>query len=152
MTAPTLAPRSALRENLAKAGARHSKADQTRIQDAHDNLVSAGADCGMDKTTPEGDLAKAADVLSKEVARGDALQKALDGINPQLEAITKSVKFLLDQPRAHPATRVIGKGEDNGGAAELTPEQILAKMSPDEISTMMIKLAQQKPQSILSRG
>jgi hypothetical protein len=139
------------KDAVLKAGARHSKLDQTRIQDAHDNLVAAGAGCGTEVEK----MAKDAGDLVKSEARGDALQKALDDINPQIEAIAKSVKFLLDQPRQHPLTRAITKAADNGGGPVTDDEALekkLAGMSPDEISLMLIKAAQQRGQSILARG
>ena len=144
------------RDAVLKAGKRHSKMDQQRIQDAHDNLVAAGADCGANgdddaSKSAGGELAKHADELSKAIARGDALQKTVDGILPQIDAIQKAVNHLLDQPVAHPLTRVMDKSQDNGGDAA-TPEGILAKMSSDDLATLAIKLAQQQGQPILSRG
>jgi hypothetical protein len=141
------------RDAVIKAGARHSKADQTRIQDAHDNLVSAGADCGTDASkAATGDLAKSADELSKMTAGRDALQKVVDELQPQIDTIAKAVQHLLDQPVAHPLTRVLGKGEDNGGDAEVTADAVLAKMTPDQLSLMAIKLAQRGGQPLLNRG
>lgn len=142
------------RDAVLKAGARHSKADQTRIQDAHDNLVSAGADCGTDasKVAAAGALAKSADELSKSNARGDALQKVIDELQPQIDTINKAVQHLLDQPRPHPVTRVVSKGQDNGGDVEPTAEELLAKMTPDQLSLMAIKLSQRQGQPILDRG
>ncbi|MET4238615.1 hypothetical protein [Bradyrhizobium sp. RT10b] len=139
------------RDNLAKAGARNSQADQKRIQAAHDAIVAAGASCETEKAAG-GDLAKAADELSKATARGDALQKALDGIQPQLDAIGKAVEHLLSQPVAHPLTRLVSKGQDNGGGAEADAQAALAKMTPDEVALLVIKAAQQNGQPLLSRG
>lgn len=139
------------RDNLAKAGARNSQADQKRIQAAHDAIVAAGASCETEKAAG-GDLAKAADELSKATARGDALQKALDGIQPQLDAIAKAVEHLLSQPVAHPLTRLVSKGQDNGGGAEIDAQAALAKMTPDEVALLVIKAAQQNGQPLLSRG
>jgi hypothetical protein len=140
------------RDAIEKAGARHSKADQTRIQDAHDNLVAAGADCGMDKGKKTDDLEKAADDLSKATARGDALQKALDNITPQLEEITKRLKHIESQPAPHPLTRVISKSQDGGGDAEVNIEEAVKKMTPDQLSVMLIKIAQQQGRPLLDRG
>jgi hypothetical protein len=140
------------RDAVEKAGARHSKTDQTRIQDAHDNLVAAGADCGMDKGKKTEDLEKAADELSKANARGDALQKAMDNITSQLGEITKRLKHIESQPAAHPLTRVVSKGQDNGGDAEVSAEEVIKKMSPDELSVMLIKIAQQQGRPLLERG
>ena len=140
------------RNNLAKAGARNSQADQVRIQAAHDSIVAAGAACATEKAAPAEDLAKVADDLQKQTARGDALQKALDGIQPQLDSITKAVTTLLNQPVAHPLTRLVSKGQDNGGDAEVAAEAVLAKMSPDEIALLAIKAAQKQGQPLLKRG
>ena len=140
------------RNNLAKAGARNSQADQVRIQAAHDSIVAAGAACATEKAAPAEDLAKVADDLQKQTARGDALQKALDGIQPQIDSITKAVTTLLNQPVAHPLTRLVSKGQDNGGDAEVAAEAVLAKMSPDEIALLAIKAAQKQGQPLLKRG
>lgn len=142
------------RDAVLKAGKRHSKQDQTRIQDAHDNLVAAGADCGgdADKAAKTGDLAKTADELGKVTASRDALQKVVDELQPQLDTITKAVQHLLDQPRPHPVTRVVSKGQDNGGDADVSPEATLAKMTPDQLATMAIKLSQRQGMPLLDRG
>jgi hypothetical protein len=139
------------RELVIKAGARHSKADQTRLQDAHDNLVAAGADCGTDadKAARADGLTKSADELSKATARGDALQKVLDQVQPQLDALAKNVQLLLDQPVPHPLTRLVTKGQDNGGdAGSLTIDEQFAKMTDDQKALFLIKASQQKPLTV----
>ena len=140
------------RNNLAKAGARNSQADQVRIQAAHDSIVAAGAACATEKATPADDLAKVADDLQKQTARGDALQKALDGIQPQLDSITKAVTTLLNQPVAHPLTRLVSKGQDNGGDVECPRKPRSRRCRRINSRCSLSRLAQANGQPLLKRG
>ena len=156
---------------LAKAGARHSKADSAAIQAAHDYIVKAGADCAHDKAAAADDLAKRADELakvtgerdtaqaelSKVTAERDAFQKAVGGMADQLGEVLDRVKKIEAQPMPMPLTRVVDKVSDGGRSAsgDINPEAIIAqlveKMGPDAISTILIKQAQQNGKPLFAR-
>lgn len=124
--------------DLAKAGARHSKADMEHVQAMHDHSVALGADCkGAEKVEGAGDLQKVEAVVSRAVA--ETLKKALaieiDPIDPEglkkmieskgeelkkilgeNETLKKRVKELEDMP-APPkgALKAVAKGQDISG-------------------------------------
>ena len=91
--------------DLAKGGKRNSKADQKKLNDAHEAIVAAGADCGgsmksddaedLTKAAEElastkGDLAKAHDELAKAASDlAEALVKVGEG-KEALASMTKS--------------------------------------------------------------
>lgn len=60
---------------LAKAGKRHSAADMKRLQDAHDNLVAMGADCGTGKVAPADGVAKSTDTATQLAAALERIAK-----------------------------------------------------------------------------
>ncbi|WP_205825129.1 hypothetical protein [Methylobacterium terricola] len=141
---------------LAKVGARNSKSDAEKIQGVHDHAVALGATCGAEKVAG-GDLAKGADIvevvraeLAKVTGERDALQKAVtDQIMP---AIATLQKMIGDQPvPRHLVGRAITKGAEGGSepVGDDQAVQILAKMTPEERATLMIKVAQQNPQQLL---
>lgn len=84
---------------LAKAGARHSKADMTRLQAAHDNLVAMGAECAGDKEA----AAPVAD-LHKQLAAKDARIEELDARLKRIEDQPAPTKLQL---------RIATKAQDN---------------------------------------
>ncbi len=62
--------------DIAKGGKRNSKGDQKKLNDAHDAVVAAGADCGAMKHDATADLAKAADELVG--SKGDLMKTQED--------------------------------------------------------------------------
>lgn len=123
---------------LAKAGARHSKADKARLQGIHDHAVSMGADCGgnLSKVAGAEDLQKAVGTLTAE--RDDLLKK-----NTELEA---QVKTLSDMPQAPKGVvrAVTKEGEDALGKAV---DAAAGGEEPDADESVhdAIKKAHQKP-------
>ncbi|MCX7178270.1 MAG: hypothetical protein NTX56_05650, partial [Proteobacteria bacterium] len=113
---------------LAKAGARNSKADMSKIQTMHDHCVSLGADCGgAEKAAPIGDLEKIG------AGSGDDLQKAIaaatEPLTKALAEASERIKNLEAQPM--PATvrlRAVSKAADVGA-----DDATLAKDQPEPI-------------------
>ena len=98
---------------LAKAGARHSKADKDRIKQLHDGLVDLDSDC-----CPAGDGEDEAEKLAKGLqAKLDASEKAFA---KTLGDIMVLVKQIADQPMPMGSTsvRVVEKAQDFGNWAE----------------------------------
>lgn len=98
--------------DLAKAGARHSKADKATLNAAHDALVKLGADCGMEKAVGADDLAKGASDLAKALADNSVLKERLEKALPLIEGATSEiallraeVKKLADTPASMPPAR-----------------------------------------------
>ncbi|UHC16058.1 hypothetical protein LRS73_26865 [Methylobacterium currus] len=142
---------------LAKVGARNSRSDLEKIQGVHDHAVALGATCGAGKAAGGDALAKGAELvevvraeLTKVTGERDALQKAVtDQIMP---AIATLQKMIGDQPvPRHLVGRAVTKGAE-GGPEPVTDEQalqLLARMSPDERATLLIKVAQANPQQLV---
>jgi DNA repair exonuclease SbcCD ATPase subunit len=147
------------RPKLDKAGARHSKADQERIQKAHDHLVEAGAACGAGKAANIEEVQKAASELevarndlSKIAAERDALRKTLDGLSPQLDEILKRVKNIEQQPVGMPQLRVVEKAQDDAAAAASGLHKMLDDPGTAEaLATLAIRMAQRNGQSFVAR-
>ena len=142
---------------LAKVGARNSRSDAEKIQNVHDHAVALGATCGAEKATGAGALAKGADIveavraeLAKVTGERDALAKAVsDQIMPELTKLRTMIGN-MPVPR-HLAGRAVTKGAE-GGAEPIGDDQavqLLAKMSPEDRATLMIKVAQANPQQLL---
>jgi hypothetical protein len=81
--------------DLAKQGARNSKADQQKIQTVHDHAVSLGAACDAEKAAESGDLQKRADAAIEQVT---TLEKSVSDLTAAREALTKRVKDLEAMP------------------------------------------------------
>lgn len=84
------------RLSLLKAGARHSKVDQRRLNDAHDLLVDAGASCeAMEEDESAG---KVAGLRKQLVAQDAAFTKTLGDLSEVIKGIAASVKRIEDTP------------------------------------------------------
>ena len=153
-------PSHAKEADVAKAGARNSAADLTRIQEMHDTSVALGATCHAIKVSAPGDdgadrlakrlgedlerlgaaLAGLDGVLEKRVAAlGDRLAQSLAQSFAGVEARLKRIE---DQPMPLPyaaGTRSVTKHEDGADAALDT---LLA--DPATLSLLAIKLAQSR--------
>lgn len=149
-------PETAGGKALAKVGARNSRSDLERIQGVHDHAVALGATCEAAKAAG-GNLAKGADALeairadlAKALGERDALAKAVsDQIMPELTKLRTMIGN-MPVPR-HLAGRAVTKGTE-GGPEPLGDDQavqLLAKMSPEDRATLMIKVAQANPQQFL---
>ncbi len=88
---------------LAKAGARHSAADQERVQQIHDHAAALGADCpGAEKTVgaglkpaPTEDLAKILQAKDEELAKVTGEKEALAAEVEKLKAEPAPAKGAL---------------------------------------------------------
>ena len=100
---------------LAKAGARHSKADKERIAKAHDLLADLDPDCcpgaGADEDTEK--LAKA---LSDEKAARSADRTAFEKQLGEIHAIVKAIAA-QPLPMGTSSVRVVDKAHDYGHGA-----------------------------------
>lgn len=135
------------KELVEKVGARHSKADQERIQKAHDALNEAGAVCT--KADDEADKVASAE-LAKISGERDALSKALADIKPVLDDILKRVTNIESQPAQGTPTsfRLVDKSEDHDGEVAKS----LEGKSAEEIATILFKAAQRQPRPLAERG
>ncbi len=111
--------------DLAKTGARNSKADQEHLQAAHDHLVSMGASCHPGNDTAADPDQMGADKGNKDVAAtptkaepaGDLLKAAIPEPNQKLLEIIAGLEARLKKvestPMPMPGTlRAVGKSED----------------------------------------
>jgi hypothetical protein len=116
---------------MAKAGARHSQADQEHIQHIHDRSVHLGADCSgaakMAKTPTdeEEDMEKLEEVLKGQV---DIL-KRLEALEKENQELLARLKKVEDQPADPGKTRVVTKEGDlppgSAGPGPKKPEDAL---------------------------
>lgn len=164
--AKAIGPDHAAAGTLAKAGARNSKADQSKIQAMHDHAVDLGATCssGAAKAAGGGDLAKVTEALGAMTGERDALQKVMtDQVLPLLKAADERAtrqgeeladlrKMVAAQPvPRHLVGRAVTKGHE-GGAEPASTDQVqeaLAKLTSEQRADLMIKIAQQHPQQLL---
>lgn len=133
---------------LAKAGARHSKADLDKLQAIHDHSVGMGATCASD------DAEKLKKSVDAAIVERDQFKKIIDDALPAIEELRKEIAVIKAQPNP-PAPRlsvmekVIGgsqaSGGDDGQALDARIGDILKNKTPAEISDMMIRLSQQNP-------
>ena len=99
---------------LVKVGARHSKLDQTRLNDAHDLLVDAGAQCDAIGDDEGAEKGTAADLRKQLTARDKAFAKTMDGVVDTIKDIADRVKRIEAQPLPEGTThyRAVEKGGD----------------------------------------
>jgi hypothetical protein len=100
---------------LAKAGAKHSKADKSKIKAAHDLLVDLDPDCCDAEDEEDEDAEKLVKTLTAE---RDADRKAFA---KQLEDILAMVKVIADQPLPRGTSsvlRVVEKTQDFNAIAD----------------------------------
>jgi len=102
---------------LAKIGARHSKTDQRRLNDAHDLLVDAGADC---------EASQAEKIRGSMNAQLEAFQKTIRDQAAVITDWTERIKKMESIPLPEGTTRVnvVEKGMDGrgGDAGSNVPE------------------------------
>jgi len=93
---------------LAKIGARHSKTDQRRLNDAHDLLVDAGADC---------EASQAEKIRGSMNAQLEAFQKTIRDQAAVITDWTERIKKMESIPLPEGTTRVnvVEKGMDGRG-------------------------------------
>jgi hypothetical protein len=112
-------------EDLAKRGARNSKADQKHVQAAHDHMTSLGAKCdsGNCDKAASGDLQKASGeverlnkVIADSVPVVEGLVKDRDAAVAQVADLTKRLDALERQPM--PAKGVLYAVEKDGAVTD----------------------------------
>ena len=96
--------------DLAKGGKRNSQADQKKLNEAHDAIVSAGAECGAEKHDHAVDLTKAHDDLAavnEQLAKAaDDLTKAHTDLATAQTKLTETESKLSDLTKAHATTAI----------------------------------------------
>jgi hypothetical protein len=116
--------RKKLTEEIAKAGARNSKADVTKIQSMHDQAVELGAMCTRD--TQEGASGK--HDHTGDIAKVTALESDIAKLTDERDTLTKRVKELEDMPAPSKATlRIINKVDDIAAVSEEKQEGPILK-------------------------
>lgn len=152
-------------EDLAKAGAKHSKDTITQLQKMHHDLATIGGACKCDKCVKvygvTDEAAKAAEIadlhksqsneLSKVMEGMAAMQKAFDGLKADNTALQKKVTELENMPL--PGGPVLnatgmnkslpggGGGQENQNQSEL---DTLKKMRDDERDPIIKQAISQK--------
>lgn len=108
-----------LRSTLAKAGAKHSKADKERIKKAHDLLTEIDPD-----SCPAGDGEGSAEKLAKQIVAeraandkllNETILPVMTELATKISAIGDTVRTIADQPlpMGTSSVRVIEKSDDN---------------------------------------
>ncbi len=152
--------------DMAKVGARHSKADKERIKQSHDLLVALDRDCCPGAHIPGANVemrprfSPQAGEMGDEAAEGEeagklakileravqgSLAKALAGVTARLDDFAARLKKIEDQPLPLGTTsvRVAEKSEDSIFAP---PEQLLDRPGALEaLAEAAIRKAQSKP-------
>jgi hypothetical protein len=109
---------------IAKAGARHSKADMERVQAIHDNSAGLGADCGAGKADAGGELAKATEILTKVHNDLAKANESLAKVVAENDTLKKRVVELGKLPAAPKgALKAIEKADDVTRAEEKKDEE-----------------------------
>jgi hypothetical protein len=158
---------SGFSDQLGKLGARNSQSDLAKIQAMHDTAVDLGAECGGDADKYlHGDLAKIAVELAKANERADKAQALADVGQKLTEALLPLVQGMegrLNKLEAEPVplpfaagSRVVSKGQEAqqvgsqyaGQEEPLSIEEVMAKMTPEELRILVIKHAQKHPVSL----
>lgn len=121
--------------DIEKAGARNSRADQTKIQTVHDHSVSLGATCDSGKHDHSGDMTKLAD-----------LESELTKVSTERDALAKRVTELEAQPTVGKALlRAVEKSKDSIIVDELvkTEEEPTFASGEEKAKYLITKMYQQ---------
>jgi len=123
--------------NLAKAGARNSKADQDRVQAIHDHARDLGADCaGKDAGD---DMEKSLAPLAKAALDLAALRKALGDTAAERDLLKARVAAFEALPAVPgPVLRAIGRDGDGPAAAAAAVPQAIAAMPDGNAKTLAL--------------
>ena len=141
--------RAAQTLDLMKAGARHSKNDKANLQTAHDALVKLGADCGTEKASPAGDLAKGTDlakVLADNADLKTAMEKAIGMMTDAGKMVVdlkSEVEMLKAQPMPGGAVQLQVVGKEDEATARL--RTIAASGDQNALALELIKMSQSRP-------
>ncbi len=109
---------------LQKAGARHSAADQERVQQIHDHAAALGADCPAEKVIGvDRRVSVANEELAKAVADLDMAKTDLAKVTGENEALAAEVEKLRAEPApAKGALKAVPKEGDTLNKATETEE------------------------------
>ncbi len=131
---------------LAKAGAKHAKADKERIAQAHDLLVELDPDCC--DAAEDGDMGETEKLNKVLTAERSEFKKVLDSIAVIVTDVAERVKKIEDQPLPIGSTsvRVVDKSIDSSiaGNAGTVLEQPGAL---EALAEAAIRKAQSRPMS-----
>ena len=130
--------------DLAKAGARNSKADQNKLQEMHDHSVALGATCtGAEKVASGEDMQKMADANSR-------LEKMVVAQTDLLKEMTERLVRIEDQPVGVMPARAdmsglssVSKAADagNGDMTLDRAQELLKNATPDQLAMAAIRLS-----------
>lgn len=151
--------KAAWEAKLAKAGARHSKADMEHVQSIHDHAAALGADCGDEagKAAKAGDLQKREERIAKLEG---GLKESIDQLkkatfdNETLKKVNEGLAARVIELEKTPAPakvklKVVEKAQDLGGRA--TDEKAGApaadevKKHDPQAALALMKKAQKEP-------
>lgn len=133
---------------LVKIGARNSKADASKLQQAHDLLADLGAECGKDG----GDDGDDDDDVEKLKVENAGLRKSMDDVNLRLATVLEKVAEI--GKRAAPAKAVLRAFDKTGdnvasvGAAKPSSEQVaeaLKALPEADRAMVLMKLSLMNP-------
>ncbi len=134
MPTPVAVIEMAAAGDLAKAGARHSKADKNRLQAIHDHAVGMGADCGpADKATGD-EMAKALGAMTS--ARDEALTRITDAEAELAKRATRIVE--LEQTPLPPkgaTSDLIAVSKDEAATRTVASADPIAKLDAEIAAT-----------------
>ena len=129
---------------LEKVGRRHSKQDANTIQAMHDHAADLGATCRTEK------IAKADGLADEAAIEYAAMKKNHDVLIATVNELTKKVEAMSVQP-AQPQAKLYAFSKiDDGRVAspqkdDPSLEEQLAKMTPQERSLLLTKIALRNP-------
>ena len=141
--------------DLEKKGARTSAADQKKLDDAHDAIVAAGANCGAMKHDSASDLAKAHADLVTELAKAQtqvsdletsvaSANAARDDVTATLANLTKAHATITDErndlAKRHEAL-VTEKASADAELTSLKTELETLKKQPEPIKGKVMTVA-----------
>jgi hypothetical protein len=129
------------------------------VEDEHEAAMEKLAKFASEPVDTQETLQKVADLTEEN----DKLTKAMAEVLPTVEALEKRLKIVEDTPMPRaPRGNVLGKNQDTGQTEGTKEEQqaaalsavgeMLKTMSPDQVSTLLIKAAQNNPQKMHFAG
>lgn len=141
--------------DMAKSGARNSKSDLEKLQAIHDHSCTLGAGCGekdAEKSVEIDDLAKRASAYDQLAPKIDQVLEKITAqdatIKKQEEEISRLRKMAAPPPTLHVVEKNGGIAISNSGTDTKSVEESFAKLSQEERAVLMVKLAQQQPQTM----
>lgn len=145
--------------NLAKSGARNSKADLEMIQTIHDHACALGCTCTpAEKSDDSGDLAKRAALLDAIEPRLEALLKVNEDQAEQIRKQGEQISLLSKAAAPPPRLTVAEKSGEitiSGSASEQASLEKIQKefdsLDQDQKALLMMKFAQSRPQPMSAR-